>query len=1234
MRSSLPTSNSSACLLTNMDSNTASFPPPYSALSTHTLPSNTRPLLRLPSPADLSAPAVPPLSKNAAGIECYSDYARAACHLETGIEQVQEQHLDRSKPIFIHGLQFRYTGVPISESECSFQSNSTLSSKSVEEEASAGVSMWSAASPTKSILRHPPENSSQASPQASPQASLQASLQASPQASPEQQPLVYDYASTASPASRRVSTVSFHADSRRASAHRRLSFDAGVQVRISAAEEHKVAGRDCISAKKAKLRRSSIASRRSSFGSSIRNDTIAGFHPVGHTDTGAHVCEANGRKFELVVDDVKAEKHIGIQCQPLDIDVEVALLFEEMGASDHEQEDDDDDDVMDVEQVRSAAVLPPFYQMRKVITGNESRTTIGMHANALPHPVPLISLPDAPEASLNSATNSMRSCQHYANSQHDVHIQHDEPRSGTYATTPSARQTGDKDRSSASQRDGATSLPHVSTDASTRSPMRNDNRTIQPQRSSTKLSAPQSIIDGESGVSRELTNDVISRPNLEEEEEDEIVVATSHAARSTRLPCEPALADKATISVDSCVQSEVATTHTLKTPLMISPRKLDAGEHAPESCVHDQITNPKCTASAPVQAEVQTEKRNVHCEVRESEDITGVAILDGEDKKVNIVSPQEKRQPTGTASASDELVSSHSPLNGPGSPVHEDDTAPSLKKQPLPPLTCELGMKENSEVVKLSDTAAPATDVLKPHPSKNNLRFHLNVSQVCICPSLSAYQLAFLRTVTPNTKATLASLRENREPLAVRAVTFTPEDVKSRSRPKLGEDPRINEGDLHQDRSSPKAKSFSACHGNAGRNTRKQSALDPSIIEEVGKNLHSEGADNVIETESNSHWLAVPSVAAGGTTELESSPKRKNPDEFNATSTTLKLKSNSRDDVGFANGEECDEFSDVDKLYRGLISPAPLAKRILNARTANDSEVLAKNDSSAQHVANECSAHMISEVGRVEDVQSSVKSRRTQGSPVNSQQNVGRRRSLHSEQEIRSKAVEEGVEVFDVTCVGGLDNVDFEHEDADYGDGQDAVEEVLNSEIDSVNVRTQEHKLSSSSKGKVITRNQRRRNDRDLGSMETMDEPLLNESANQDDSDFRRKTQSDSSERRHGTVDSESPVVRRKVAKERKKRKVAHRKKKTPGCSSVSLRSRKRPRRELAAVAADKIQIDNDDDGQGVRRSKRQRFPRLKYWKNEVVSYERRVSQMMPTVAEVIVDVGETDSEESWMPKQ
>jgi hypothetical protein len=49
------------------------------------------------------------------------------------------------------------------------------------------------------------------------------------------------------------------------------------------------------------------------------------------------------------------------------------------------------------------------------------------------------------------------------------------------------------------------------------------------------------------------------------------------------------------------------------------------------------------------------------------------------------------------------------------------------------------------------------------------------------------------------------------------------------------------------------------------------------------------------------------------------------------------------------------------------------------------------------------------------------------------------------------------------------------------------------------------------------------------------------------------------------------------------------------------------------------------DQNEIIRRSKRQRFPVLKFWKGETIVYERRKSQIMPTIAEIVLDGSDED---------
>lgn len=60
---------------------------------------------------------------------------------------------------------------------------------------------------------------------------------------------------------------------------------------------------------------------------------------------------------------------------------------------------------------------------------------------------------------------------------------------------------------------------------------------------------------------------------------------------------------------------------------------------------------------------------------------------------------------------------------------------------------------------------------------------------------------------------------------------------------------------------------------------------------------------------------------------------------------------------------------------------------------------------------------------------------------------------------------------------------------------------------------------------------------------------------------------------------------------------------------------------EVEKVQGNERTVVSGQEEVGGRRSTRQRFPVLKYWRNETVRYERRLSQAIPTISQVVVDV-------------
>lgn len=103
---------------------------------------------------------------------------------------------------------------------------------------------------------------------------------------------------------------------------------------------------------------------------------------------------------------------------------------------------------------------------------------------------------------------------------------------------------------------------------------------------------------------------------------------------------------------------------------------------------------------------------------------------------------------------------------------------------------------------------------------------------------------------------------------------------------------------------------------------------------------------------------------------------------------------------------------------------------------------------------------------------------------------------------------------------------------------------------------------------------------------------------------------------------------------------------KEPRKAAKSQRSSIMSRRDSSAVEIRRLGLTNfrvppvEGDQEDVclddirpRRSKRKRFPPLQYWKNEKKVYNRRMSQIMPTISEVVVAVdGKSDAENdlSW----
>ena len=311
------------------------------------LPSRTihNPLKPVAPPADEpnSPPMeIPNLPKNPYGLESFADFCAAVRRVKDGLPAIEAvTPPDRNEPLLIHGIQFKYWNPDQSESELSETESETTSPDTEHLENDRRKSTWSAGTPRKGILRQSISSSV-----------VRETQLPHPNRSPP--PLVYDYASTASPASRCTSRLS----------SRRVSIDAGVQSEHADTQDIEEEVVRTAAKKRASARRSSVAPvRRGSF-----VHGLAGFTGIGRAHSGAIICIANGKKFQLVVDkyDKNDDREVAVQCSAIEIDSDIEARFVEC----HENE------VIDVDS------LPENMQAEKQ-TGDEPITE---EASSKDHP--------------------------------------------------------------------------------------------------------------------------------------------------------------------------------------------------------------------------------------------------------------------------------------------------------------------------------------------------------------------------------------------------------------------------------------------------------------------------------------------------------------------------------------------------------------------------------------------------------------------------------------------------------------------------------------------------------------------------------------------------------------------------------------------------------------------------------------------------------------------------------
>lgn len=112
-----------------------------------------------------------------------------------------------------------------------------------------------------------------------------------------------------------------------------------------------------------------------------------------------------------------------------------------------------------------------------------------------------------------------------------------------------------------------------------------------------------------------------------------------------------------------------------------------------------------------------------------------------------------------------------------------------------------------------------------------------------------------------------------------------------------------------------------------------------------------------------------------------------------------------------------------------------------------------------------------------------------------------------------------------------------------------------------------------------------------------------------------------------------------KESKKRKRGKLPH---KTAtgagkkGARTPGVRKKGTSHRELKRLGLTSIHVPRTEEvqeggvhGSQLRRGKRRKFPPLQYWKNEKKIYERRMSQLLPTISQVVVAVEHDSDEES-----
>lgn len=300
---------------------------------------------------------IPELSRNEYGLENLQDLYNAYRRIERGLPPFEESKHQLQKTVTICGLEIKYAkpcGVPESDSELTdsdFESDFDNSAV-MEHEAERNGDNWIADTENtvlKAPQEHEPdiheekanadsiadENSRQEkehcrhgnvdadNPETSRPIDHKEQDSESSRDGDVSSALVYDYASTVSPASRRVSRISTVGIAR----SRRCSVNVGVQSES--------VSKDLLpdeAALRAARRKSSIGihERRKSIADAT--DTALGFSGTRCSRNGVFICQVAGRKFELVVEHCSnaGDGGKGVQCSVADIDAAMDVLFADL----------------------------------------------------------------------------------------------------------------------------------------------------------------------------------------------------------------------------------------------------------------------------------------------------------------------------------------------------------------------------------------------------------------------------------------------------------------------------------------------------------------------------------------------------------------------------------------------------------------------------------------------------------------------------------------------------------------------------------------------------------------------------------------------------------------------------------------------------------------------------------------------------------------------------------------